>query len=360
MMMDNPRTNVLEKAVLDNLVTAVLLFDSDLRLVYINPAGEMLLHVSSRNVLGQTAGDLMPGSDHRMAKRLQEALDTGHPFTERETLIPLTGERTIKANCTVLPLHNFDRPPEVLVELCQVDRQLRITREENLIAQHQATQALLRGLAHEIKNPLGGLRGAAQLLERELPDRALREYTRIIIDEADRLQKLMDRMLGPTRIPREQRVNIHQVLEHVRGLVIAEHPDGPEIIQDYDPSILDLQGDPDRLIQAVLNLTRNAVGAAGPEGRVELRTRVLRQFTIGSRRYRLVVRVEVVDDGAGIKPQLLDRIFFPMVSGQPGGTGLGLPIAQELINQHGGLIECESRPGKTQFFIYLPLELNHE
>ena len=360
MSTDNPRTDVLEKAVLDNLITAVLLFDSDLRLEFINPAGEMLFQVSSRHVLGQKAGDLMPWSRRRMEQRLQQALATGHPFTEREAIISLADERTIKVNCTVLPLQNFDRPPQALVELCQVDRQLRITREENLISQHQATQALLRGLAHEIKNPLGGLRGAAQLLEHELPERSLREYTRIIIDEADRLQKLMDRMLGPNKILREQRVNIHQVLEHVRSLLVAEHPDGPEIVQDYDPSIPDIQGDPDRLIQAVLNLGRNAVGAAGPRGRVELRTRVLRQFTIGSRRHRLVVRVEVVDDGEGITPELLDRIFFPMVSGQPGGTGLGLPIAQELINQHGGLIECESRPGKTQFFVYLPLEANHE
>jgi two-component system nitrogen regulation sensor histidine kinase GlnL len=295
-----------------------------------------------------------------MEQRLREALDTGYPFTEREAIIPLAVGHTIKVNCTVLPLHHFDAPPEVLLELCQVDRQVRITREEHLISQHQATQALIRGLAHEIKNPLGGLRGAAQLLEQELPSNSLREYTRIIIDEADRLQKLMDRMLGPNRVPREQSVNIHQVLEHVRGLLLAEHPGGPQIFQDYDPSIPPLRADPDRLIQAVLNLGRNAVAAAGSGGEVIFQTRVLRQFTIGNRRHRLVLRVQIIDDGEGIAPDLLDRIFFPMVSGQRGGTGLGLPIAQELINQHGGLIECESRPGKTQFFVYLPLESSHE
>lgn len=346
----------LEKNVLENLNTAVLLFDIDLALAYMNPAAEMMFQVSARHVLGQKPGALMPWENGLLEERLKEALATRHPFTEREVVISLATGRNIKVNCTVLPLHHFDAPPEVLVELCQVDRHLRITREEQLMSQHQATQAVIRGLAHEIKNPLGGLRGAAQLLERELPDESLREYTRIIIDEADRLQKLMDRMLGPNRIPKEQSVNIHQVLEHVRGLLQAENLGGPQILGDYDPSIPDLRADPDRLIQAMLNLGRNAVAAAGPEGRVLLRTRVLRQFTIGHRRHRLVLRIEVIDNGQGISQNLRDSIFLPMVSGQPGGTGLGLPIAQELINQHGGLIECESEPGKTLFLVYLPLK----
>lgn len=357
-MTQSPRKIGLEKLMLDNLNTAVLLFDDELRLTYINPAGEILLAVSSRHVLGCKAEDLVPCPD--LHKRLREALTTRHPFTEREVNLVFPDGRTITVNCTVLPLHHFEAPPEMLMEVHQVDRQLRITREEQLISQHQATQALLRGLAHEIKNPLGGLRGAAQLLEQELPDKALRDYTRIIIHEADRLQSLMDRMLGPSRIPNEQTVNIHHALEHVRGLVLAESPRGPTIVRDYDPSIPELKADPDRLIQALLNIVRNAVAAAGQSGEIALRTRVLRQFTIGAHRHRLVLRVEIEDDGLGIPPALKDRIFFPMVSGQPGGTGLGLPIAQELINQHGGLIECESRPGKTQFFVYLPLEVAHE
>ena len=241
----------------------------------------------------------------------------------------------------------------------QVDRQLRISREEHLLSQHQATQALIKGLAHEIKNPLGGLRGAAQLLERELPDPALREYTRIIIDEADRLQALMNRMIGPSRMPTRARVNIHNVLEHVRGLVLAEYPSGPLVLRDYDPSIPELTADQDRLIQAFLNIARNAAAATGVDGQLELRTRVLRQFTIGSRRHRLVLLTEISDNGPGIPEEIKDRIFFPMVSGHPSGTGLGLAIAQELINQHGGLIEYESRPGNTRFYVYLPLESEH-
>jgi two-component system, NtrC family, nitrogen regulation sensor histidine kinase GlnL len=358
MMAQSTRKAGLENLILENLNTAVLLFDGQLRLTYMNPAGEVMFAVSARHVLGLRAEDLVPCPD--LDRRLRDALTTRHPFTEREVNLFIADGRTITVNCTVLPLHHFEAPPEMLMELHQVDRQLRITREEHLISQHQATQALLRGLAHEIKNPLGGLRGAAQLLEGELPDKALRDYTRIIIDEADRLQALMDRMLGPNRVPREQAVNIHHVLERVRGLVLAESPGGPEIARDYDPSIPHLKADPNRLIQAFLNLLRNAVAAAGATGHIRVRTRVLRQFTIGAHRHRLVLRVEVQDDGPGIPPELQERIFFPMVSGQPGGTGLGLPIAQELINQHGGLIECESRPANTQFFVYLPLEAAHD
>ena len=349
-------SNQPENKILDNLNTAVLLFDSDLRLTYINPAGEMMLAVSARHVLHLRAADLVPCPDHHVEERLQEALCSRRPYTDREINLSLLDGRTITVNCTALPLHHFDTEVELLVELTQVDRQLRITREEQLLSQHQATQALIRGLAHEIKNPLGGLRGAAQLLEQELPNRDLREYTRIIIDEADRLQSLMNRMLGPIRPPRRTEVNIHDVLEHVRGLLLAESPSGPTIGRDYDPSIPDLLADSDRLIQAFLNIARNGAEAAGAAGHLLFRTRVLRQFTIGNQRHRLVLRVSIEDSGPGIPAELRDRIFFPMVTGTAGGTGLGLPIAQDLINRHNGLIECDSQPGETRFLVYLPLE----
>lgn len=350
----------IERMILDHLNTAVMLFDKDLRLTYLNPAAEMLFEVSSRHLLGQHAAYLLPCPDADTEQRLTAALASRHPFTEREINITGADGRTKTVNCTVLPLHHFDADEEILVELYQVDRQLRITREEQLLSQHQATQALIRGLAHEIKNPLGGLRGAAQLLEQELPDPGLREYTRIIIDEADRLQALMNRMIGPNRMPRRTRINIHDVLEHVRGLILAEFPHGPAVIRDYDPSIPDFMADQDRLIQAFLNLARNGATAAGIAGRIELKTRVLRQFTIGNRRHRLVLQAQLRDNGPGIPEEISDQIFFPMISGQQGGTGLGLPIAQELISQHGGLIECESRPGDTTFCVYLPLECDHD
>jgi two-component system nitrogen regulation sensor histidine kinase GlnL len=223
--------------------------------------------------------------------------------------------------------------------------------------QHQAARALVRGLAHEIKNPLGGLRGAAQLLERELPDPALAEYTRVIIDEADRLQALVDRLLGPNRVPSYRRVNIHQVLERVRALVKAEAGQQLLIERDYDPSIPDLYGDADQLIQAVLNITRNAARALGTSGgKIILRSRVLRQLTLGSHRHRLVAQIEIEDDGPGIPEDLRHKIFYPMLSASAGGQGIGLSIAQSLVSQHGGLIELRSRPGQTVFTVFLPVE----
>ncbi len=349
-------SNQPEKTILDNLNTAVMLFDSDLHLTYINPAGEMMLAVSARHVLNHPASELVPCPDHHVEERLQEALRSQRPFTDREINLQLPDGHSITVNCTALPLSHVDTEGGLLVEMTQVDRQLRITREEQLLSQHQAAQALIRGLAHEIKNPLGGLRGAAQLLEQELPDKGLREYTRIIMDEADRLQSLMNRMLGPIRPSRRTEVNIHDVLERVRVLLLAESPSGPAIRRDYDPSIPELLADSDRLIQAFLNIARNGVAAAGESGCLVFQTRILRQFTIGNRRHRLVLRVLIEDDGPGIPAELRDRIFFPMVTGTEGGTGLGLPIAQDLINRHKGLIECESQPGKTRFLVYLPLE----
>ena len=244
---------------------------------------------------------------------------------------------------------------ELLLEIQQVDRQLRITREEQILARNQATRALIRGLAHEIKNPLGGLRGAAQLLERELHEASLTEYTQIIIEEADRLQNLVNNMLGPNRLPEMKSVNIHQVLERVCSLVKVETGPALTVNKDYDPSIPPINGDMDQLIQSFLNIVRNAVRAAGREGVIDLTTRVLRQFTIGNIRHRLVISVDIEDNGPGIPKELQERIFFPMVSGSD-GMGLGLSISQTLINRHQGLIEFTSKPGRTVFRVLLPLE----
>lgn len=350
----------LEQRIVENLSTVVLLFDSELRLTYINPAGEMLFGVSARHITGQSAKGLLPCSDEELEAKFNRALESGRAFTEREIKLLIADRREMTVNCSVEPLFRADSANELMVEIHRVDRQLRISREEHLLSQQKATQALVRGLAHEIKNPLGGLRGAAQLLEGELPEPSLREYTRIIIEEADRLQSLMDRMLGPNRIVRHREVNIHQVLERVRHLAQAESGTGVFIGSDYDPSIPAVSGDPDQLIQTLLNIVRNATRAAGEEGRIVLRTRVLRQFTIGHLRHRLVLLVEVEDNGPGIPPEMQERVFLPMVSGAEGGTGLGLTIAQNLINQHGGLIECRSKPGETVFSVFLPLEKNHE
>lgn len=357
----------MEQRILDNLDTVVLLFDAELKLRYINSAGEMMFSLSARHIIGQNASDLDQCPLDLIDLNLKRAMEFGHPFTERGMFLPLPGGREVTVDCTVIPIGTpaIGTPAtgaphsvkEILVQIQQMDRQLRINREEQLLAQHQAAQALIRGLAHEIKNPLGGLRGAAQLLERELPDQSLWEYTKIIIDEADRLQSLVDRMLGPVRLPdAKHEVSIHQVLERVRHLVQAEIGMRVMINRDYDPSIPPLIADTDQLIQALLNIVRNGARAAAEGGgQMCLRTRILQNFTIGSQRYRLVAQVDVIDNGPGISPDLQNRIFYPMVSDSKGGVGLGLSIAQSLINQYRGLIECRSKAGETVFTVLLPV-----
>ena len=242
-----------------------------------------------------------------------------------------------------------------------MDNQRRLSQEQLQHAQQIAARDLVRGLAHEIKNPLGGLRGAAQLLSKALPDPALKEYTQVIIEQADRLRNLVDRMLGSNKLPSLAMTNIHEVLERVASLIEAEAQGSITLVRDYDPSIPDLLIDREQLIQAVLNIVRNALQALSAQsdlrlGRISLRTRTLRQFTIGHTRHRLVVKMEIIDNGPGIPPELQETIFYPMVSGRPDGTGLGLAITQNIISQHQGLIECESHPGHTVFSIFLPLD----
>lgn len=340
-------------SILENMHTTVLLFDEQLKLRYINPAGEMLFAVSAKRITGVAARDLLRSEE--LLAALEDSLKSGHPFTKRELAMEHIGEAEITVDVTAVPLSDARRKRELLVEMNSVDRQLRINREESLLSQTQTTRVLVRGLAHEIKNPLGGLRGAAQLLERELESEELKEFTQIIISEADRLRNLVNRMLGPRALPQLQSINIHEIVERVRAVVQAEIPESVKLMRDYDPSIPELLADPDQMIQSLLNLVRNAAQAVGDEGEIILRTRTLRQYTIGHKRYKLVARIEVIDNGPGVPDEVKEGIFLPMVTGRADGTGLGLPIAQSLINMHNGLIECESRPGRTVFTILLPL-----
>jgi two-component system nitrogen regulation sensor histidine kinase GlnL len=349
----------LHHRILDHLTDAVLLFDPAYRLVYINMAGEMLFAVSARQVLGARAEEIFFLYDRTIEKDLQRTLRHAETLTKRNLALGLPSQ-PITVNLTITPMMEQDKPVAALVQIEQLDRHLRISMEEQLLAQQNAARMLLRGLAHEVKNPLGGLRGAAQLLDRELPDEELREYTKIIMEESDRLQSLVDRMLAPNKPPRKVPINIHRVLERVRQLVQVEAPPGVLIERDYDPSLPMADGDSDQLIQAILNIVRNAAQAVGQKGRILIRTRIHRQVTIGHRRSRMALKIDVVDDGPGIKPELLGQIFYPMVTGRADGTGLGLSIAQSLINQHGGLVECASAPGQTVFSIFLPLEKTHE
>lgn len=344
----------LQQRILESLNSAVLLFDESMRLKYVNPAAETLFSVSARHLLNQPYQALIQESAD-LQFQLEEAFQSGRPFTRHEVSLDLGNDNHVMVDFTAVPLIEPGYATEILVELHSVDRLLRISREENQLAQQEATQKILRGLAHEIKNPLGGLRGAAQLLERQLDSEDLKEYTQVIIDEADRLQKLVNRILGPNNLPNKRSINIHHVLEHIRSLLLAEGKSNVSIVRDYDPSIPELQADPDQLIQAFLNITRNAYQALDEEGTITLRTRIERKYTLGKRRYDLVARIEIIDNGPGIPEDILDKIFFPMVTGRAEGTGLGLSIAQSLIQQHDGLIEVISVPGGTVFTVLLPI-----
>lgn len=343
--------------VLDNLSTAVILFDRDLRLTGINSAGEDLLSVSQRRVMGHNPDGIIapPSLLHEMIER---CLKTGHPYTERGLPLVLQNEHSITVDCKVTPVLEDEECNQIIVELVDADTLQRVMREENLAMLHDAARESIRGMAHEIKNPLGGIRGAAQLLEHELDNghSELIEYTSIIIQEADRLRNFIDRMLASDRKITTTKVNIHELLEYVCSLVEAEYKEAFDIERDYDPSLPDLQADREQVIQAMLNVVQNAIQAAGPLGHVCLRTRILRQFTIQKRVHRLVIRVDIVDDGPGIPPEIETGIFYPMITGRPEGTGLGLSIAQSIINLHGGMIEYERTDEKTIFSIFLPTE----
>ncbi|TJY59869.1 PAS domain-containing protein [Sinimarinibacterium sp. CAU 1509] len=351
-----PRSRVTGEDVLDGMTTAVISVDDALRVTSLNSACEGLFGVSRRMAIGAPVGDAVPHlKPHE--PRLRTSLATVSGFIEREIELRRNGDPPVTVDWTVTPFLSGNKKPGLLMELLPLNRHIRISRDEQLQAHFDASRELIRGLAHEIKNPLGGIRGAAQLLEREYPDDDHREYTRVIIREADRLQNLVNRMLGPNRVPEKSLLNIHEVLEHVRRLVQAEAPPGVELLRDYDPSIPELEADREQMVQAVLNLLRNALQATGSTGTIILRTRTRRQFTIGTQRHRLVAQIDIEDSGPGIPASMLEKIFFPMVTTRAEGTGLGLPIAQYLVHSHGGLIECRSRPGCTVFTILLPLEM---
>ncbi|MFW6346301.1 MAG: nitrogen regulation protein NR(II) [Halomonas sp.] len=343
---------------MEHLTTAVLLLDGELKLRWMNPSAEALLAVSLTRVTGLALNSLMEHQDG-LDEVLGKARDEFHPFTQREARLVLQGGEALTVDYTVTPLS----ADELLLEIEPRDRLMRISREEALMTRQETIKVLTRGLAHEVKNPLGGIRGAAQLLERDLDDPGLKEFTRIIVEEVDRLRDLVDSMLGPNRVARHQPLNIHKVLERVRSLLIVEHPE-VWIERDYDPSLPDLAGDEAQMIQATLNVARNAVEAMTQAGtakpRLILRTRARRQFTLGAERHRLVCEVGVIDNGPGIPEALHETLFYPMVSGRADGSGLGLSIAQAILHQHQGLIEFESVPGHTEFRLLIPLEKRHD
>jgi two-component system, NtrC family, nitrogen regulation sensor histidine kinase GlnL len=336
---------------LELLSTAVLMLDESLHVTYANPAAETLLAHGRKHLIGVKLDRALPGNEEFM-QRLNQALDADTGFNENDLVLDVLGE-PVHLHCVITPVDAGEA--RLVLEFRQLEQQLKIAREAKILEQQEANRELIRNLAHEIKNPLGGIRGSAQLLERELDDPELREFTQVIVKETDRLQSLMNRLLTPSRLPRVEPINIHEVMERVRILLLAEFPEGLAIRRDYDTSLPDLAGDKEQLIQAILNVARNASQATSGRGEIRFVTRIARQVTIARNRYRHAIAVSIEDNGPGVPIELAERVFYPLVSGREGGTGLGLSLAQSFVSQHQGLIEFESVPGRTRFTILLPV-----
>jgi two-component system nitrogen regulation sensor histidine kinase GlnL len=341
------------QTILDGLSSGVILLDEHLLIVGLNPAAENILGISQRRAAGESLLQLVD-DEPEMRDILTRVVETGDHYANEMRLAPTevhSEERIV--DCRVSPLTT----PEacLLVEITDVTRRAQISRENALLIQHGAGRQMIRQLAHEIKNPLGGIRGAAQLLARQLNDNELTEYTDVVISETDRLAALVDTLLGPGGPPNKQPVNVHELLEYVVRIIAAEDQRSLNIRREYDPGLPTIDLDRDQMVQAFLNLVQNAVAALDGQGTLTLRSRAATNYTIGNIRHRVIASIEIEDDGPGIPIDMQDSIFYPLVTTRPEGTGLGLPAAQELLSRHGGLIEFESRPGRTVFLVRIPL-----
>ncbi len=347
---------------LDLLVTAVLILDERFVIRYANPAAENLFALS-RNLMLQQALDEVFTRDDALAAALDSARTNKAGYSDYDVKLSAIGRVDVHhLICSVMPVElpvalqgEASGEHGYLLEMRPITQQIKAAREERILDQTQANRELVRNLAHEIRNPLGGIRGAAQLLDAELDRADLREYTRVVMHEADRLQSLMDRMLTPHRLPQFGALNIHEVIERVRSVMLAEYPEGLAVKRDYDTSLPLLTGDREQILQAVLNIVRNAAQAMGGQGQIILRTRIARSVTLARRRYRQAITLQVIDDGPGIPESVRERVFYPLVSAREGGSGLGLTLAQTFVNQHHGTIEFDSMPGRTCFTVTLPI-----
>ncbi len=341
-------------AILENLSTAVVIVDQASCIVYMNASSEALFGISRRQAGQRPLAALVPGLDELTAL-VRRALAEEHSFgCDLSLVLPQRDHLQIDVVCRIAPF--TDVRDRVIAEFYDATQLRQLDREKALIRQRSVSQRIIRQLAHEVRNPLGGLRGAAQLLERKLDAPELKEYTRVIIAEADRLKALTEDLLGPVRPAQRREINIHELTERVLCLIEAEASGGIELSRDYDPSLPTIAADPDQIMQAFLNIARNAVQAMGDSGHLTVRTRVLTHFVIGTESYRLVASIEFEDDGPGIAQEIEDSIFYPLVTNRAGGTGLGLPLAQDCIHRHGGLIEFQSDPGHTVFTVRLPID----
>ena len=342
------------QAILDSLSSGVILLDEHLLIAAMNPAAENILCISQRRARGQSLLQLLD-DEPEMRDILTRVQTTGDHYANELRLAPTEVHKDERiVDCRVSPIAADDAC--LLVEMTDVTRRSQISRENALLIQHGAGRQMIRQLAHEIKNPLGGIRGAAQLLERQLANAELREYTDVVISETDRLAALVDTLLGPGGPPNKQPVNVHELLEYVVRIIAAEDQRNVVVRREYDPGLPSIDLDRDQMVQAFLNLVRNAAASLDGQGTLTLRSRAVTNFTIGNARHRVIASIEIEDDGPGIPAEMQDSVFYPLVTSRPNGTGLGLPAAQELLSRHKGMIEFESRPGRTVFFVRIPLD----
>ena len=343
--------------ILDTLSCSIICVDETLCINYINSPAEILFGHSASSLMGIAFTQLFSRVEpSTITDKLPDLAAQGQVMTEHDATLTLASGKSINADYTIYPLEDAEDAGNIMIEIRPVNRQALYLRDKLSQIQNQTSQLFARGMAHEIRNPLGGIRGAAQLLEREIDQAPLKDYTDVIISEVDRLQALISKMLGPSTALARIPINVHEVLEHIHYLLITAEPDRFKIQRDYDPSIPELLADRDQLIQALLNIAQNAVQAIELTGTIIFRTRIGRQFTIGQTTHPLVVLIKIIDTGKGIPPGLSDSIFLPMVTDKPQGSGLGLPIAQEIISSHGGIISAENNDEGTTLSIVLPLE----
>ncbi|MDG2252423.1 MAG: nitrogen regulation protein NR(II) [Methylophilaceae bacterium] len=341
---------------LEQLATAAIVFDKNLKIIYMNPSAEVLLELSHGQAHNQNIEIFF--EDHKFFKlALDSATKKQSSYRENEYFIKSKQNKTI---CVTLTISQLNKDPgDFIVELIQMDQHLRVAKEERMFIQQQANSELLRNLAHEIRNPLGGLRGAAQLLEKELGDHSLEEYTQIIIKEADRLQNLMNKLLTPHQLPAYEETNIHEVIERVRSLILSEFGKDITFVRDYDVSLPEIIADREKLIQAVLNIARNAIQSMQNDNtqnmQLKLTTRSERQIVFHKKKHATAIRIDIEDNGPGIPLNIQDKIFYPLVSGNEQGSGLGLPLSQNIVTQHKGMITFISQTGHTKFSILLPI-----
>jgi len=346
--------------IIDNLHSAVIVVGEHLQIICMNPAAEMLFHISNNRAANKNVRELII-NEHEFYDRLERSLISHHPYTVYDDHLHVHNHQIIDVDYSVSPLQYLPEGKFLLLEFIRLKTKQKLSHEESILSQYEASKSLLRGLAHEIKNPLGGIRGAAQLLERELQNDSDKQFTQIIINETDRLKNLLDRMVGPKDIPTKTDINIHKILEHVRQLVLAEN-NNVEFSADYDPSVPELHADEAMMIQVILNITRNAVTAIATnntQGKIKFKTRAQRNCKISNQTHALVARIDIEDNGSGVSEELQEKIFMPMITGHAEGTGLGLSIAQSLVQQHNGLIEFTSQPDRTIFTILLPITVHN-